>query len=726
MSRFKKITDSWPVLALLVFGLLVRLSPWTRVFHGGNVYFVDTDDYYHLRRMMVAAANFPRLPSWDYYLGYPGGFHTNWPPLYDLFGGLMILLAGFGHAGLKTAQTTAAFIPPLAGTATLLIFYRYAAAVLERRAARLALLFASLMPLLVFYTMLGRPDHHCFENFWLVLALLLWSRLDGAKTGKEVALASSCVAVCLAIGTMFWIGFVVFTLVFFLHIASEMIIKRRQGITIPRAHLWLHLLFSLQAPIFLALGFANHWYATNAVLFDAPSLFQPLLAAALAFATLCVHRRCSRGLDRVTGVYFAAAAILSTLLLLNSLESFALFFSALPRVFESAAEISPFFKPGGAWSLANASAYFGGLLWVIPPAAFLFAWKNRNEKARLIGLWLLVTAVLALRQTRYAYHFSLAASLILGYGADRALFLWDERTRRMKSAAALRPAGRVLLAAIVVALAFPALKNVAGLLFVKEGIVADDDLIAACDWIREHTPPTRSLWDDQGPPEYGVYSLHNIGDEIAAVAQRPAVAGNMHVLRQSLLDSISFFFIADADQAARFLSARRFKYILLEDSMASGLLPRYARLFHLTDYEGQFGAGRALTLSSKYWDLVYMRLYFYDGSLGRRDSGVVAPVGRFRLIYESPRGKDKLFELVPGARIAGSCRTKSVWEAEVPVVSSQGRRFTYRSAAACGPDGRYQITVPYPGDYTVKSGKFMTRKAVAEEEVTGGVRRETR
>ncbi|MFI5362438.1 MAG: STT3 domain-containing protein [Elusimicrobiota bacterium] len=707
---------------MLVWALLIRLSPWTRVFHGGNVYFIDTDDYYHLRRMMVAAANFPKLPSFDYYLGYPGGFHANWPPLYDLFGGLMILLVGAGHVGLKTAQVTAAFIPPLAGTATLWIFYNYSAGVLERRAARLSLLFASLMPMLVFYTALGRPDHHCFENFWLLLALLFWSRLGPAPSGKRAALVSSCVAVCLAIGTMFWIGLIVFTIMFFLHVASEMLIKRRQGIAIPGGHLWLHLIFLVQAPIFLALAFANHWYSSNAFLFDAPSPFQPLLAACLALWTLCVHRRCSRGLDRLTAVFFAAAAILSTFLLFKSMESLALFFSALPRIFESVTEIAPFFKPNGVWSLENVSSYFGALLWVIPPAAALFAWNDRDEKARLIALWLLITAVLALRQTRYAYHFSLPASLILGYGADWALTRWDERARKAKSAALQRACGRLLLAAVAVALAFPALKNVAALLFVKEGIVSDDDLIATCDWIREHTPATRSLWSDQGTPEYGVYALHDIGDEIAAIAQRPAVAGNMHVLRQSLLDSVSFFFIANPDRAARFLSARKFRYVLLQDYVGSGLLPEYARLFHMSDYEATFGADRARTLPAGYWNLVYMRLFFFDGSLRRYDRSVIAPVGRFRLIYESPRGKDKVFEVVPGARIAGSCRTGSVWEAEIPVDAGQGRRFTYRNAAECGRNGRYEITVPYPGDYTVGSGKLLARRHVAEAEIQGSGR----
>lgn len=226
--------DPWP-LVLVAVGLALRLAPWRAVFRGGQVFFIDPDDYYHLRRMMTAAADFPRLPSFDAYLGFPSGFHCNWPPLYDWSVGLLTLIAGLGHPGLRLSQTVAAFVPPIAGAATLWLFYRVASRILERRAALWALAIAAALPMPAFYTALGRPDHHCVENLWFLLALLpilfVLERSDKEPSRWSILWT----AALLAAGVLSWIGSVMFSAILSLFGISEFVSRRGPSRTL----LWL-------------------------------------------------------------------------------------------------------------------------------------------------------------------------------------------------------------------------------------------------------------------------------------------------------------------------------------------------------------------------------------------------------------------------------------------------------------------------------------------------------
>jgi len=711
------------IAALLVAGLAVRLSPWAAVFREGRVFFVDTDDFYHLRRIMTAAANFPGLPMFDPYLGFPSGFPVNWPPLYDFFVGLLTLVAGLGRPSLRLSQTVAALVPPLAGVATLWLFHRAARRICGRRAALWSLAFAAVLPSLVFYTLLGRPDHHCFENFWFMAALLPILKLI-AGGGEEPA-AAAWAAAAGAAGVLFWLGSVAFSVILFSFAASELAFPRRPGAPPARAFFWLGAAFLLEAALLLPFCAISRWASNGAVLFDAPSAFQPLMLACCGLGTLGLYWRRVRGRGGRTIVVCAAAFLAAAFLAARGVAALALFASAPLPIFESTSEMQPLLAPFGRWGLAYAGSCFGWAFWALPPLAFFFAHEARRDPAkRLVLAWTALMGALALWQTRYAYHLSLPAVLLFGWGAERAAL----RLAALAAARGLaRPRlwGRAVTLALALALLFPALKNVAALPFVAaDSLTGDADLIEACAWIRENTPPTRSLWRDEGAPEYGVYSIHNVGNQVAAIAQRPAAAGNMHFLRRQILDSIAFFFMDGAQPAYDFLRARRFRYLLLSDLVHTGVLPLYARLFHRDGYDFAPRPNGGLPLAPRFLDLVYMRLYVFDGSLARLGGRMIAPADHFRLVHESPRENFgvrvyKVFEVVPGARLAGGCRT-GVVEASVLVRTNQGRKFVYRNFAVCGKDGRYAMNLPYAGTYSVVCRGLRRSLSVAEREIEAG------
>jgi asparagine N-glycosylation enzyme membrane subunit Stt3 len=690
---------------LLAAGLAARLLSLRAVFRDGRVYYFDTDDYYHLRRIMTAAAHFPRLTSFDPYLGFPSGFRVNWPPLYDLLIGCAMRAVAGPRPSLYAAQTVAALAPPLAGVATLWLFYQVARRLCGRRAALAALAVAAVLPLLVFYTMAGRPDHHCFENFWFAAVLLGVLKLLDAREEKERAWRAALIAATSTAGVMFWIGSELVIVVLLAFATWELTFTARRAAS-PRALFWLGAALLLEGALLLPLGAASAWGLSGAVVFDAPSLFQPALAAVAGFWVLGLYWRRAEGFGARAASALAASAAAGAWLAVRGAASVRLYLAGQVPVFRYAPEMQPLLAPFGKWGAAYAHANFGWAFWALPPLALLFARAARRSPARRLALvWTAACAAPALWQSRYAYELSLPAALLLGWGAVRAARRWN------------RPAA----AAALLILLFPALKNLAELpLTPPAETTTGADLLDACDWLRERTPPTRSLWRGEGEPEYGVYALHDVGDEVAAIGQRPAAAGNMHYLRAEIEDSIAFFLMQDAGQAYDFLRRRRFRYVLLNDLVHNQTLSLDDRLYRWD--------GAVLRLNDgvpppPFWNLVYSRLYLLDGSLTALGGDLVAPVEHFRLVYESPSrvsgvSRDKIFEVVPGARLTGACRAGAV-SASVPVVTNQGRAFVYRALARCAA-GHYEMTLPYPGIYTVGSSPRPKSITVGEAEVESG------
>lgn len=606
-------------LSLVAAGLFARLLSWAAVFQGGRVLFVDTDDYMHLRRMMTAAANFPLLPAADRYLGFPDLNLFRWPPLYDWLGGAVLKLAGAQEP--YAAARVAAFFAPLAGALTLWLFWRLCERLMERRAALWALAGAAVLPQSVFYTLLGRPDHHCVEN--LLLCAALWAAVERKRLLAALALAA---------GAWCFVGFPAFGALVWLWLLED---RKREDA----------LVFFAQVPLLLP----GAWGAEargGLFAFDTLSLFQPLCALMLGLWLWCAAEWKERR-ALAYGLAFAGFALGLALARLST-ESFALFTAGAPAVFAGFSELQPLLKPGGRWGAENVLHLLGLL-----PLAAPFAWrhwkKEGGRNARLVLVWAAGTAFLALLQSRYSLHLTLALCALLAPLAAR-------------------------LPAAALVLALPALWNTAKIPLAGASLVGTSDVAQACDFLRERSPKTRSLWFNQGTPEYGVHAHLGLGGAVAALAQRPAPAGNLHWLGEGVTRSLGLYALDSAEEAERLLRLTGFRYVLLDPTPARP-------------------------------DSVAERLYFHDGGLSRRADGSWAPpVDGLRLVFESSGpAKAKVFELVEGKRVSGRCPGKEPVVAETTFAPEGGAPRPWRTFALC-ERGRYVLRLPYPGRYKVKEG----------------------
>jgi len=94
-------------------------------------------------------------------------------------------------------------------------------------------------------------------------------------------------------------------------------------------------------------------------------------------------------------------------------------------------------------------------------------------------------------------------------------------------------------------------------------------------------------------------------------------------------------------------------------------------------------------------------------------------VSHYRMVYVTENYRNRVFVLVPGAPITGDAEPGTTVEVKTEVeVPNTG--FDYRAQATAGPDGRYSLVVPYPGEYELTIGNETATVSVPESAVRNG------
>ncbi len=101
-------------------------------------------------------------------------------------------------------------------------------------------------------------------------------------------------------------------------------------------------------------------------------------------------------------------------------------------------------------------------------------------------------------------------------------------------------------------------------------------------------------------------------------------------------------------------------------------------------------------------ETTYYRLRWTLGSATNRTQAVA----HYRAIYISDDGSHRVFQVVPGAHIVGGAPPNSSFLVSHEVRLPDNRTFVYRTVATASPTGRFNITVPYPGDYRIRNRRI--------------------
>ncbi len=168
--------------AVVIVAFLMRMLSYASVTANGSINFIGYDSFYHMRRILYTASNFPHSLNFDSYINYPQGFEVGWPPFFDLLGGLLANILGVGNPNLHTVEFAGALLPVILGVLAIIPLYVVAASVFDKKNALLGAFIFAVIPAHVYISRFGATDHHVAETLlstsayaFFILALK-WAR----------------------------------------------------------------------------------------------------------------------------------------------------------------------------------------------------------------------------------------------------------------------------------------------------------------------------------------------------------------------------------------------------------------------------------------------------------------------------------------------------------------------------------------------------------------------
>ncbi|RXA20261.1 oligosaccharyl transferase, archaeosortase A system-associated [Methanosarcina sp. MSH10X1] len=437
--------------AVVVVAFLMRMLSYASVTANGSITFNGFDDFYHMRRIVYTASNFPHSLNFDSYINYPQGFEIGWPPFFDLLGGLLAKILGGGQPNLHTIEFAGALLPVLLGILTIIPLYIAAVSILDRKNAFLGALIFAVLPAHVYISRFGAVDHHVAETllatsaYALFILALKWAgegalslaSLRNVSSEKKLAKAlASAVASGLFFALLIftWVGAPVFVSFIVLYVFIQSTLDFRAGknseylLVCATTCLLATLLFTIP----LSAAFARPGLEMSAMYL---SWFQVFYVLSMLAGTLVLWGFSSYiSRKDVDWKYYPAILILVSGIGLLSLkifstESYAFviegmrFFLGKGEYIGTISEAVPLFLT--AQGRLTFSPVLSSLGLCFPAALgglFLLGLEWKGEKSKPEGifflLWSVFFAYLALSQRRFSYLFAVNVSILTAY------FLW--------------------------------------------------------------------------------------------------------------------------------------------------------------------------------------------------------------------------------------------------------------------------------------------------------------
>jgi asparagine N-glycosylation enzyme membrane subunit Stt3 len=698
----------WPDIvlgaAVFVAAFFPRASTWSGTFRGPLVLLEEVDPYYHLRRIELALANNFSIPGADTYVNHPFGARIDWAPGFDLLFALVYhLLSKMTAAPLTPAAVGAVGVAVLGSVAAA------AAALLARRwglwAAVAAGLAVAWSPAAVAYSRVGRLDHHAIEPFWLVAlcAAYAWSRARPSH-GRAAALGG-----VLVLGTFFWPGMAFYAAALALAFALEnwfmdapagAFMDAPAGAFAARDAAIAYVVATALATL---LALASPW--SGDVVYYALSWFQPLLFAGIAAGFAVVAWLEQRGVEKrrawalggaVPLTLGAAALVLGT----GSLGRGLAFLFRSDVVATSLLESRSLVELGPGYALRWLTPV-GVLLPALWVAAAVLSVRRRTPDPLLAAALALgaLAVPLTVLQMRFGPHCAVVSGLLAGWLITRAY-------RGVVKAA--------LVAAVAATLAWGVRPATLPDSAVHPYLLGGFDALV---WLRQSAPATSHFRRPLEPAEYGVAAEWVWGHWITQIGQKPNIANPLGQTPASMqgVREVARLFLAESEaEALAMIERLDIRYLLL--SAIPVTLPEMA--VHAGRDPARYvvtGADGTRSFRPPFFDTFHSRLYLGGGA------DEAAPVSRVRLVFESrvriefmgTRPAVRIFEVVRGARLHGTCRSDAV-EVNAQLAASDVV-YTVRNTPA--EDGAFAVRMPYASEATEASIPARIRVRCEDDEV---------
>jgi dolichyl-diphosphooligosaccharide--protein glycosyltransferase len=726
----------------------------------GEVRLFDTDSYYHLRHIRFAARHFPRIQRFDpasYPRGVRAP-HAGLFDLSIAAGALAA--GGGHPSDLAIERAAAWAPPVFGALVALALFWLGATLAGPRAGAIASALLLLYPGTFLNRSLLGFTDHHVAEVLLLLLAAAGLARcLRGAASEPPAPWwrPAALQALPLSAALFTWYGAPIYVLLIgtvFLLFATIALARKDDPAPLARAaaRYGLGALVTIVPAALVA-----PWLVMDPGLLEKSCLALGALAAGLPLYVAIGSRIARRG---VPGPAVAAGGLalmgLALFLAVRAFPQARFLFDELLGVKSALVREQAAVTLAGYWYLSGPP----GVLALVATALVLFdAARGRDRSFALapVALGALLTA-LWWRTHDYGYAPPAFAALATALLVERALALVRGRALWATGAAAGALFLAPIWPFDAVYPPWSAPPIVSRLMILNEGWVQALRWTAA-NTPEPALPIDAPVRDEAGlehpAGSYGILSFWDFGHYIASIGRRaPVASGGIST------HAAEWFFLTDEESSLRELDrgckdGQHVRYVMVDGRTAADYVQAALQMAGKSsaDYRQEIGkvdaGGQRLTLvtyGERFERSMIARLYDEDGR----------ELGHYRLVYSSPHksyityaatpvrvpggtalrvvrrafpidspeegrryaewirkgsvigspagllyggfitSSVKVFEAVPGARIAGRARPGARVQARLGLRSlADGRTISYVRTAAAGPDGRFEIVVPY-------------------------------
>ncbi len=656
--------------------------------------FFTPDPFYHARRVLITVNNFPHLPIFDYYISYPDGAYSIWPPLFDFLAALVAYLLLGGHPQTPQVEMVCEIFPVVWGILVIFLTYKIGERLLGRIIGFISALIITISPITSIYARFGYFDHHIAEVFGLLIIFYFLIKSDSNNYAKWLGLGFA-----FGISLLLWQGSILFIGVSFFILMAK---KEFKAFISYLNALLIILPFSINT------HFVDSPFSYLGLSMLHISL---LLIAALIFLIVVLVKKKS--------ILTVIPTILLTILLFFLLRSQS-FIKGVFFIFKNdpwlatILEFKPLIIQSGYLDNLTVRNKFGLAYYAVPLMLFILFWEYRMKDKKFINFYVfcVFTAIMSFIGLRYGIWFLPFFAILFAYFLKKVHDTFKGKKGLIFS---------IIL--FLINFSFIQIKN-----YCAYKSTPDKEMVAACFWLKDSLPAAGNILLPDKKPNYGIMCFWDVGHYIVYLSGKPVTSSNFGNGAPNFKKVNEFFLTTSEDEAIKYLTDFSSNYVLMYGNMrniylTSKYLDKKSSDF-LSMYYTKDKVGMVMTIMepTKLGSATTTyRLSQYLGRAFYEHDTFYAAYPHFRLKYFSK--SIRIFELVKGAKIVGKTKANMpvviTYEVSLPTVN-----FIYFDSLTADENGWFSIVVPYPtrdtNKYKITIGNKIRYVDVLEDNVTSG------
>lgn len=746
-KRYRKqfYFSSTVLIILFIVAATIRLLPYKNfIDKSGQFHFYGPDSYDHLRQISLSITQFPSLPTFDFYYGYPKGTGVVWSPLFDLTIAFFVFISTLGNPTPFQIEAFSFFIPPIVGALAVFPLYTWVSRTFDRNTGLLSAAILCILPGHIVYSLVSEIDHHVLEP---ILALMLFNSFLSALTyakslegrgsrltiGHGYLLKAFLCGTILALNLFYWRGATIFWGAIMVFAFLQLVLDIRFGRNY--RHIYNTTMMSLlTAAIILTLFcIVNPLNLPMNMRFGVISWFHPLLLLSYSiFLSIVVYIAKTVHAHKVSWRRASILAILLTTAIIGI--SFSPLFKNLFQGIlviggrdpwlDNISELRSMLFPQKRLDIMNPALELTWMFWLSPIILLYLGYKAyqdrfENPYVNLFLIWVPYSLSIAIFRERYVHIAALGMASLLAY----LFFQMLEATRPLGGY------GKTLSVTALLVIISPTTSYIRSIPQISLEEWRMEDLNDSMKWLRTNTPKTSYYENPSSLPEYGILADWGIGSYIRYMGERPTVATNFGWETYGLTPSTEFLTATSEEMGNAILNENRVRYVITQNPIG--------RLYNSAEIAGR-NPNSYLPGGPAFAQSLFIRLHMFDGTDTNWEGKEVSSLKHYRLAYESPNfvknsplpmtSVIKIFEYVPGAIVSGKANVRELITAEVIIKTNRERKFIYTNSTRANEKGVFEMTLPYStintpyaasatGPYWVKVGNREMILNVTEEDV---------